>query len=51
MVMKQEERSKVLLKEATEFHLMLADIYYKEQLKRKATVVFPENASIENDDI
>jgi hypothetical protein len=47
----REERSKILLKEATEFHLMLADIYYKEQLKRKATVVFPENASIENDDI
>ena len=47
----REERSKMLLKEATEFHLMLADIYYKEQLKRKGTVVFPENASTQNDDI
>ena len=29
----------------------LADIYYKEQLKRNTKVVFPEDASIESDDI
>jgi hypothetical protein len=40
-----------MLKETTEFHLMLADIYYKEQLKRKTKVVFPEDVSMENDDI
>ena len=46
----RDERTKIMLKEATEFHLMLADIYYKEQLKRKTKVVFPEDVSMENDD-
>jgi hypothetical protein len=47
----RDERTKIMLKEATEFHLMLADIYYKKQLKRKTKVVFPEDVSMENDDI
>jgi len=47
----RDERTKNILKEATEFHLMLVNIYYKEQLKRKAKVVFPEDVSMENDDI
>ena len=45
------ERTKNMLKEATEFNLMLADIYYKEQLKIKTKVVFSKDVSMENDDI
>ena len=31
----RDERTKIMLKEPNEFHLMLADIHYKKQLKRK----------------
>ena len=31
----KNQRKKIILKEITEFPLMLADIYYKEHLKKK----------------
>lgn len=39
----RDEKTKKMLKEAIEFHLMLADMYYKVQLIRKAKVVFLED--------
>jgi len=47
----RDERTKIMLKETTKFHFMLACIYYKEQLKKKTKVVFPEDISMKNDDI
>ena len=54
MLLKQEDRDdrkKIMLKETSEFHLILANIYYKQQLKRKTKVVFSEDVSMGNDDI
>jgi hypothetical protein len=47
----RDKRTNDMLKEATKFHLMLVDIYYKEQLKKKIKIVFLEDVSMENDDI
>ena len=47
----RDERTKIMLKETIEFYFMLANIYYKEQLKIRAKVVFPEDVSMESDDI
>ena len=35
------KRTKIILKETIELHLMLANTYYKEQLKKKIKVIFP----------
>lgn len=54
MLLKQEDRDdrkKIMFKETSEFHLILANIYYKQQLKRKTKVVFSEDVSMGNDDI
>ena len=47
----RDERIKIMLKETIEFYFMLANIYYKEQLKIKTKVVFPEDVSMGSDDI
>jgi hypothetical protein len=41
-----EERIKGMLKEATETHLILADSYYSEQLRKKTKIAFPVDTSI-----
>jgi hypothetical protein len=42
-----KERIKSMLKEATQTHLILAEIYYIEQFKKKTKIAFPINTLIQ----